>query len=63
MTNEEFNLRIEKLTERHEALTQSVEHLAIEIENLVIENAKNDKRIALLVSVMESHERRLENLE
>jgi predicted RNase H-like nuclease (RuvC/YqgF family) len=42
MTNEEFDRRIAKLTERHEALTLSIEHLAIE-------SAKHDRQIEELI--------------
>jgi hypothetical protein len=62
--------RLERLTERHEALTQTVEITA----SMQQENERIIKRlgervdqvtaaVAVLVRIVESHERRLDNLD
>ncbi len=62
--------RLERLTERHEALTQSVDLMRLEGQEQgkrIAEQGRNiDKIVALMESftaVVQSHERRLTNLE
>jgi hypothetical protein len=48
MTNEEFEKRMDRLTERHEALTQTVEHIALQGEE---QNKRIDKLVGLIESI------------
>jgi len=66
--------RLEKLTERHEALAQSLEIIAgmqLAAEKRALEaaslqaqrDAKYDERFDRLLTIVESHERRISHLE
>ena len=62
--------RLDRLTERHEALAESIELLTADIREMAAENRKRDERfgqlmtgIGQLLSIAESHERRLTDLE
>jgi hypothetical protein len=70
MTNEEFNLRMDRLSERHEALSQSVEslhHDLVELKEVVEKNAAqtaaNTEVAKILLKVVESHQHRIGRLE
>jgi len=55
--------RIEKLTERHEVLTQSVELLVADGKLVTQHLQVLARATSQLLSAVESHERRLTNLE
>jgi hypothetical protein len=70
MTDDQFNARMDRLTERHEALTQSVEIMSMNLEAQRLRGEASDKRIdnlsaslEKLVNIVRSHERRISGLE
>ena len=63
MTNEEFDARITRLTERHEALTQSVEMMLAHATAFERHMEAIDAALEKLISVMQNHERRISGLE
>jgi hypothetical protein len=63
MSFEEFNLRMDRLTERHEALAQSVELLHAEQRETGRQLAALLATVTGLAEIARSHEERLEDLE
>jgi len=70
VTNEEFEKRMDRLTERHEALTQTMEHMALQgeeqnkrIEQLIAASKADGENNAALARIAQAHETRLTDLE
>ena len=63
MTNEEFDRRMDRLTERQEALAESVEMLLLESREHSKQLEQDGEHIRALARIAEIHAQRLNRLE